>query len=132
MKRILFTLLAYSLTIQIGDSHFSAVLYDNASTQALLERMPLTLSMSELNGNEKYHYLSEGLPTDAERVGNISAGDLMLYGSDCLVLFYEGLSTAYSYTRLGYVEDVSGLAGALGDGSAEVTFTHSQTTGEGN
>ncbi len=111
-----------NLSIQVGNINFKAILYDNVSTQALIEKLPLTLDMGELNGNEKFYFFSENLPTDSEKVGNVETGDLMLYGSDCLVLFYENFSTSYSYTRLGYIEDVTGLADALGNGSVEVTF----------
>lgn len=46
----------------------------------------------------------------------------MLYGADCLVLFYESFSTSYSYTRIGAVENVSGLAAAVGRGGVTVSF----------
>ncbi len=110
------------IRLQIGAIHFAATLYDNAATQALQARMPLTLMMSELNGNEKYHFMADTLPTEAGRVGRINAGDLMLYGADCLVLFYESFSTSYRYTKLGRVEDTTGLAEALGAGDVAVTF----------
>ncbi len=109
-------------TIQIGDKSFFVTLYDNESARAFSEKLPLTLNMEELNGNEKFYFFPDKFPSDSERIGNIKAGDLMLYGSDCLVLFYESFSTSYSYTRLGYIEDVSGLTDALGSGSIEVTF----------
>lgn len=110
------------ITIRIGEQSFSATLADNDGARALAERLPVTLELSELHGNEKYYYLEEGLPTDSETPGQINAGDLMLYGSDCLVLFYESFSSGYSYTRLGGVEDTSGLAEALGTGSVTVTM----------
>ena len=112
-----------AVNIQVGNKNFTATLYDNDTARALLEKLPLTLNMDELNGNEKFFFFSEKFPANSERVGNIRAGDLMLYGSDCLVLFYKSFSTSYSYTRLGYMEDAAGLAEALGNGSTEVTFS---------
>lgn len=84
--------------------------------------MPLTINMSELHGNEKYYYFNQSLPTNSERIGNIENGDLMLYGSDCLVLFYESFSTSYTYTRLGKIDNPSGLSEAVGKGNVQVTF----------
>lgn len=110
------------LKIEAGGQIFTATLLDNPTTRALLERLPATLSMGELNGNEKYYYLPDSLPTSAQKPGNIHTGDLMLYGSDCLVLFYESFSSGYSYTRLGSVDNPSQLADALGRGSVDVTF----------
>lgn len=110
------------LKIEAGGQVFTATLLDNPTTRALLNRLPMTVSMGELNGNEKYCYMPDSLPTDSHRPGNIHAGDLMLYGSDCLVLFYESFSSGYSYTRLGSIDNPSGLAAALGRGSVDVTF----------
>lgn len=110
------------LAIEADGQVFSATLQDNPTTRALLERLPMTVTMGELNGNEKYYYLDGSLPTDAHRPGQIQAGDLMLYGSDCLVLFYESFPSSYSYTRLGSVDDPAGLSAALGRGSVEVAF----------
>ncbi len=107
-------------TIQVGTKTFTATLLDNASTQALQEQLPLTFAMIELNGNEKYVNLTARLPTDPQRVGNIETGDLMLYGSDCLVLFYQGFQSSYSYTRLGRLDDTAGLSDALGKGNVRV------------
>lgn len=111
-----------SISITAGSSVFTAKLHDNETARDFAARLPMTLDMSELNGNEKFYNLPDSLPTDSESVGSINAGDLMLYGTDCLVLFYESFSTSYSYTRLGIIEDASGLAAALGSGSVEVTF----------
>lgn len=111
-----------AITVRIGTESYPAWLYDNESSRALASWFPMTISMAELNGNEKYHYLSQSLPTNTETIGNIHTGDLMLYGSDCLVLFYEDFRTSYRYTRLGYLENPSGLAEALGHGNVNITF----------
>lgn len=111
-----------SMTIRIGDHSFDATLEANATACAFATLLPMTVTMNELNGNEKYHYLSENLPTDSYRPGTIRNGDLMLYGSNCVVLFYETFSSSYSYTRIGQLDNPSGLASVLGKGNMTVIF----------
>jgi hypothetical protein len=78
--------------------------------------------MRELNGNEKYFDLPNNLPANASNPGTIQTGDLMLYGSNTVALFYKSFSTPYSYTRLGRIDNISGLTAALGSGNITVTF----------
>jgi hypothetical protein len=103
--------------IAIGANAFTATLYKNESTTAFKEKLPLTINMKELNSNEKYFDLPDNLPTNASNPGIIQAGDLMLYGSNTLVLFYKTFSTSYDYTALGRIGNTSGLAAALGSGN---------------
>ena len=110
------------IEIVIENETFSATLYDNAAASALADMLPLTLNMSELNGNEKYYYLDTDLPTNASIPSEIKVGDIMLYGNNCLVLFYENFSTSYSYTPLGHIDDSNGLATVLGNGTVQITF----------
>lgn len=110
------------MKITIGSAVFTATLNNNATTTAFKAMLPLTINMSELNGNEKMYYFSTTLPTNASSGGNIKVGDLMLYGNNCLVLFYEGFNTSYRYTRLGRIDNTSGLVAALGAGSVTVKF----------
>ena len=114
-----------NIEIVIGDTVYFAKLYDNEAAQALAAQLPLTLDMNELNGNEKYYYLSDSLPVNSGVPAGINTGDLMLYGSDCLVLFYKSFSTSYSYTPLGRVDDPEGLAQTLGSGGVQITFQKS-------
>lgn len=108
--------------IRIGEMTFTAVLEENATADAFAALLPMTLDMTELNGNEKYHYLMSGLPNAPEQVEQIAAGDLMLFGDRCAVLFYEGFPTPYTYTRIGHVPDTAGLSEALGKGNVKVEF----------
>ncbi len=111
-----------SLNIEVGEQSFVITLYDNPSTQAFLELLPLDLDMSEMNGNEKYFFLSDTLPTDSKNVGNIQQGDFMLYGDNCLVLFYKDFSTSYSYTPLGRIDNPEGFAEAVGSKDVKIKF----------
>lgn len=110
------------MKIKIGNSTFTATLYDNTTVTAFKSMLPLSVNMIELNGNEKYVDLPKTLPTNASNPGTIQNGDLMLYSSSTLVLFYKTFSTSYSYTKLGRVDDVSGLLAALGTGNVAVSF----------
>lgn len=110
------------LRLRIGSETFTATVLDNPTVAAFVARLPLTVLMVELNGNEKYYDLSHALPTDAANPGTIQAGDLLLYGSNTLVLFYKTFSTSYRYTRMGRVDNPAGLAAALGHSNVSVTF----------
>lgn len=110
------------ITVQVGDKSFTAQLYDNETAKVFSDMLPLTLNMNELHGNEKYYYLKSPLPSDSSNVGNINNGDIMLYGNDCLVLFYDSFSTEYSYTEIGYIENPSDLAETVGSGDITITF----------
>lgn len=111
-----------NITIRVGNHRFAATLEESTTARAFAALLPMTVTMNEMNGNEKYHNLSENLPTDSYRPGTIHNGDLMLYGSNCIVLFYETFSSSYSYTRIGKLDNPSGLASALGRGNVTVTF----------
>ncbi|MEI7583587.1 cyclophilin-like fold protein [Runella sp.] len=108
--------------IKIGASTFTATLLDNPTAKAFKALLPLTISMKELNNNEKFFDLPKSLPTNSSVPASIQSGDLMLYGSNTLVLFYKSFSTSYSYSKLGKIEDVNGLVAALGTGNVTVTF----------
>jgi hypothetical protein len=86
--------------------------------------LPLTLAMAELNGNEKHAELPSALPTESMRPGTIRSGDVMLYGTTTLVIFYETFQSSYSYTRIGRWDD-GGLAQALDVGCQVFSSTPS-------
>ncbi len=107
----------------VGERRFALTLSDNAAARAFAEQLPLTLDMAELNGNEKHTALPKSLPADASRPGTIRNGDLMLYGTDTLVVFYATFQSSYSYTPLGRVADPADLPAALGARGVRVVFS---------
>ena len=112
---------AGDMKLIIGDKTFTVRLENNETAQALKAQLPLDLEMTELNGNEKYYYYST-LPTSATRPGTIRAGDIMLFQSNTLVIFYDTFESDYSYTRIGSMTDPDGLAEALGTGDVRVEW----------
>ena len=112
-----------SITIQVNGKNFSATLEDNPTARAFEKIIPLELDMAELNGNEKYFYLDEYLPSNPVNLRQIHPGDLMLFGSNCLVIFYENFATDYSYTRIGTIDNPADLEKILGSGNVLVKFS---------
>lgn len=112
-----------AIKIEIGSRKFTATLFDNATTHALKSKLPFKLDMIELNANEKYADLPVSLPAKASNPGIIKAGDIMLYGTSTLVIFYETFNTRYAYTRIGRIENTAGLKEALGSRDVAVTFS---------
>ena len=107
----------------VGEHRFAITLADTEAARAFAAMLPLTLDMPDLNGNEKHVRLPKALPANASRPGTIRNGDLMLYGSDTLVVFYLTFNSSYSYTRLGRVDDPARLAQALGQGTVRAAFS---------
>lgn len=110
------------IKIIIGSTAFIATLDDNRTAEIFKSMLPLTLDMNDLNSNEKYGNLSKSLPTAASNPKKIENGDLMLYGSKTIVIFYKSFPTSYSYTRLGKIKNASELQKALGDSNITITF----------
>ena len=110
--------------ITVGEKTLTATLSDNVTAKAFIEKLPLVIKMTELNGNEKYGNLAEKLPGKAVKPGTIHAGDLMLWDADykCLVLFYRTFRSPYSYVKIGTIDDISKLEPVLGSGNVEVKF----------
>jgi len=107
----------------VGEQRFAITLADNAAARTFVTLLPLTLEMSDLNSNEKYASLPGALPANASKPGTIHAGDLMLYGTDTLVVFYSTFESTYAYTRLGRVDDNANLAQVLGRRAVNVMFS---------
>ncbi len=104
--------------ISIDNKKLEIDLEDNSTVTALVKMLPLELSMSDLNSNEKYTYLDESLPTNTYSPKHVEAGDVMLFGDNCLVVFYESFDTSFNYSKIGHISNLP----ALGDGDVHVNL----------
>lgn len=104
--------------VLINDKEYTINLENNDTVREFVAMLPKKLTMSELNGNEKYIYLDSSLPTNSSNPKRINAGDVYLYGDNCLVIFYKSFDTSYNYTKIGHIDNLPDL----GTGSISVEF----------
>ena len=107
-----------SVIVKINDIDYKLNLENNETVKSLINLLPVDLLMDELNGNEKYVYLDEKLPAKSTFIKHIKKGDVMLFGDNCLVIFYKSFDTSYSYTKIGHIDNL----GDLGNGSVKVNI----------
>ena len=96
---------------------------DNPSVEALRELAAgegLTVGMSMYGGFEQVGPIGAHLPRD-DRQTTTSAGDIVLYSGNQIVVFYG--SNSWAYTRLGKIGlDTAELAELLGRGDVQITI----------
>ena len=102
--------------IIINDKEYTLKLESNKTVEEFINLLPKEFNMNELNGNEKYVYMDNSLATNSFNPKHIEKGDVMLYGDNCLVLFYKSFDTNYSYTKIGHIDNLEDL----GNGSITV------------
>lgn len=98
-----------NINVIIDGKIYNTTLEKNETAQSFANMLPQEYNMSELNGNEKYIYLDNALPTNSYNPKHIECGDIMLYSNNCLVVFYKSFDTLYSYTKIGHIENFEDL-----------------------
>ena len=99
---------------------------NNESVEALIglaEENPITVQMSMYGGFEQVGSLGSRLPSNDVQT-TTSAGDIVLYASSQIVIFYG--SNSWAYTRLGKAADQTAaqMADLLGNGNVTVTISY--------
>ena len=93
----------------INNNEYIINLEDNETARKFVNLLPQEFKMNELNGNEKYVYLDTSFSTNPSNPKIINKGDIMLYGDNCLVIFYKTFNTSYSYTKIGHIDNLPDL-----------------------
>ena len=107
-----------AIILNIDGVNYGMVLENNLTAYDLYSVLPLELTMDDLNNNEKYTYLSFSLYEAGDYTGRIQKGDVMLYQSNCIVIFYQDFDTDLHYTKIGHIDNL----GDLGTGSIKVSI----------
>ena len=111
------------LKVEIGGYSFTATLEETRAAQAFAAWMaegPVTVKMSDYSGFEKVGPLGKSLPADDVQT-TTSAGDIVLYNGNQIVMFYG--KNSWSYTRLGRIDDLTDWETALGSGDITAVFS---------
>ncbi len=98
-----------NINVIINNENYTLNLENNKTVKEFMKLLPKEYKMNELNGNEKYVYLDTSLPTNSQNIEQINKGDVMLYGNNCLVIFYQSFKTSYSYTKIGHIDNLPNL-----------------------
>lgn len=103
------------LTVKMDDSEAAREL------KAMLATADLTVSMTR-NSFEQYGSLGRNL-TASDTYITAQAGDVLLYNSNTICIFYD--SNSYQYTRLGRIQNMNGeeLRELLSGGNLTITLT---------
>lgn len=110
------------LTLKIGDTLVDVSWLDNESVNALkkLSKDGLTINMNKYGGFEQVGSIGSSLPSNDTRI-TTSAGDIVLYSSNQIVIFYD--SNTWAYTKLGHINlSKSELTDLLGDEDVVITL----------
>ena len=110
--------LVSDIKVIINNKTYTLKLENNNTVEEFIKLLPQEYAMNELNGNEKYVYINNSLPTNSYNPNHIEKGDVMLYGDNCLVIFYKSFDTNYSYTKIGHINDLDNL----GNNNIKVQF----------
>lgn len=112
------------MQMKINDTPVTVAWEDNESVSALKELAAndLTIQMSMYGGFEQVGSIGQRLPSSDVQTST-SSGDIVLYSSNQLVVFYG--SNSWAYTRLGHITDKTSdeMRMLLSNGDVTITLS---------
>ncbi len=109
----------------INDEEIQVTWEENESVEALknlAEDEPISIDMSMYGDFEQVGSIGQSIPRNDKQM-TTSAGDIVLYSGNQLVVFYG--SNSWAYTKLGHIENTSAeeMKKMLGSGDVSVTIS---------
>ncbi len=114
-----------TLKLFINDEEIPVTWEENESVKAvnnLAESSPIIIDMSMYGGFEQVGSIGQSIPRNDKQM-TTSAGDIVLYSGNQLVVFYG--SNSWAYTKLGHIDNKSEeeLGRILGSGNVTITVS---------
>lgn len=114
------------LNLKVGESVFTATMYDNKSVKDFVSLLPLTLTLADYSPKDRSSRLPKGLSIgDTEDGMNICAGDINYYTPfRNLCIYHHDYGLSFCQIPLGKIEDdgLEAIRKMVGSGPVEVTF----------
>ena len=112
------------MRLYVNDEEIAVSWEDNAAVdelKKLVSTEPLTIKMSMYGGFEQVGAIGQKLPQNDKQI-TTSAGDIVLYSGDKIVVFYG--SNSWSYTKLGHIDNKTAeeLTQLFGNGDVSITI----------
>ena len=119
-----------TMNLKVNNSTMKVKLAENAATKALVERLKegvITYNAHDYGGFEKVGALGFSLPSNDAYI-NTEPGDIMLYTSNQLCIFFD--SNSWEYTPIGKIEGMTKqqLKDAFGTGEVSITLSLGNST----
>lgn len=113
------------LKFYINDEEIQVIWEENESVEALknlAEDKPIIIDMSMYGGFEQVGSIGQSIQRNDKQM-TTSAGDIVLYSGNQLVIFYG--SNSWAYTKLGHIDNKSEeeLGRLLGSGNVTITVS---------
>ena len=120
-----------AIVLSFDGTEMTALLDNSETSQAFIERLPMTLSMSRY-GDREYYAAIEELPENGEHIEDFENGDLTYYTTGrSLAIFFGNAenSNQDGLIRMGRITSDLNLFDAIGD-TSEVTIALSESGDE--
>ena len=119
-----------TMNLKVNNSTMKVKLSDNAATKALVERLKegtITYNAYDYGGFEKVGALGFSLPSNDTYI-TTEPGDIMLYTSNQLCIFFD--SNSWEYSPIGKIEGMTKqqLKDAFGTGEVSITLSLDNST----
>ena len=98
-----------NMTLNFGGKAYTAISTSTKTTKSFIESLPVTIQMTDVDGNEKYGCMYYKIATESPKTNVVTKGDVLLFGESCVIVAYKDFKSSSKYTKLGHIDNVDDL-----------------------